>query len=77
MGKNTNLKNDYCYNKYDSYEHIYCRVCKHSVFFKSNYPAVCSYCGAMIYPSKKSEFKSKLERELRKNKYKEKINEKI
>lgn len=73
MGKNTNLKNDYCYNRYDNYEHIYCRTCHHSMWFKANVPATCNYCGTLVYPSKKKEFKSKLERELRKSKYKEEV----
>lgn len=73
MGKVEFLKNDYCYNRYDNYEHVYCRTCGHSCYFKTNHQAVCSYCGTMIYPSKKCEFKQKLERELRKSKYKEEL----
>ena len=57
---------DPAYDKYDNYEHVYCRVCKHSIFFKSNYEVICSYCGALVFPSKRCEFKNKLKNELRK-----------
>lgn len=57
---------DSAYDKYDSYEHVYCRVCKHSLYFKTNHEVCCNYCGTLVYPSKKCEFKYKLNRELRK-----------
>ena len=57
---------DKYYNKYDGYEHIYCRTCGHSCYFKQNHETVCSYCGTMVYPSKRCEFKSKLKIMLRK-----------
>ena len=59
------------YDKWDKYEHVYCRTCHHSIFFLKNSPTSCNYCGTLVYPSKKSEFKNKLEIELRKSKYKE------
>jgi ribosomal protein L37E len=61
------------YDKWDKYEHVYCRTCGHSIFFLRNRPVDCSFCGTMVYPSKKSEFKQKLERELRKSKYREEL----
>lgn len=57
---------DYCFNKYDNYEHIYCSKCKHSMVFLTNHPASCSYCGTLVYPSKRCEFKSRLKIMLRK-----------
>ena len=60
------FKNDYSYNRYDNYEHVYCRTCGHSLWFKTNHPAICSYCGTMVYPSKKCEFKETMKKLLRK-----------
>lgn len=57
---------DYCFNKYDNYEHIYCRTCGRSCYFKTNHEAICSWCGTPVYPSKRSEFKAKFKMMLRK-----------
>lgn len=59
---------DNCFNKYDNYEHIYCKNCHHSGYFKRNHEAICSWCGALIYPSKRSEFKASIKKLLIKNK---------
>lgn len=59
---------DHSYNRYNKYEHIYCSYCKHSLYFKVNYPAICGYCGHIVYPSKRSEFKAKLKSKMIKNK---------
>ena len=64
----TNFKGDNYYNKYTKYEHIYCEGCHHSMYFKTNYPATCQYCGTLVYPSKRSEFKAKLKSKIIKNK---------
>lgn len=61
-------KHDKCYNRFNKYEHIYCEKCKHSMYFKVNHPAICGYCGSVVYPTKRSEFKSKLKKEIIKNK---------
>lgn len=59
---------DNCYNKFNKYEHIYCEGCGHSMYFKSNYPVPCNYCGTLVYPSKRSEFRYKLKNKIVKNK---------
>ena len=64
----TSTKGDYCYNRYDNYEHIYCSKCGHSGYFKKNHQTLCSWCGNMVYPTKRSEFKDKLKKEMRKKK---------
>ena len=38
--------------------------CKHSMYFITNQPAVCRRCGRLVYPTKLSEFKAKLKKEL-------------
>ena len=66
-----NLRNrDKAYDKYDAYEHVYCRVCHHSMHFRTNRQVACNYCGTLVYPSKRCEFKNKLKNELRKVKNK-------
>lgn len=47
------------------------RVCKcsHSIYFVRNMPVICKYCGRTVYPTKQCEFKDKLIKERRKNKY--------
>lgn len=55
-----------CYNKYDYYVHIYCPKCNHSMYFKRNHQATCQWCGTMVYPSKRSEFKDKIKKLKRK-----------
>lgn len=54
------------YNTYENYERVYCRNCGHSIWFKRNHQIACSWCGALVYPSKREEFKNKLKREMRK-----------
>ena len=56
------------YNKYNKYEHIYCEKCHHSLYFIKNHLAICNYCGTVVYPSKRSEFKAKMKKEMIKNK---------
>ena len=68
MNKIYNLKNDYNFNKYENYVHIYCKGCGHSMIFLTNHPTTCSYCGTLVYPSKRSEFKAKMKSMLRKEK---------
>lgn len=53
------------YEKYEKYVHVYCK-CGKSCFFKRDYPAICSCCGRLVYPSKESEFKNKLIKEMKK-----------
>lgn len=43
-------------------------ICGHSVTFNTNYQRTCSWCGRLVYPNKKMEFKEKLKKEMRKNK---------
>ncbi len=63
---NTSKKfKDRYYNKYDNYEHIYCSYCGKSSYFIRNCKAICSVCGNIIYPSKRSEFKDKMEKLMR------------
>ncbi len=60
-------KYDTCYNKFNSYEHIYCSKCHHSMYFKSNYPTPCNHCGTLVYPTKRSEFKAKIKSKMIRN----------
>ena len=53
------------YEKYEKYVHVYCK-CGKSCYFKRDYPAICSHCGRLVYPSKESEFKNKLIKEMKK-----------
>jgi uncharacterized protein with PIN domain len=41
--------------------------CGHTISFMKNHFAICSYCGRKVYPTKKSEFKDKLIKELKRN----------
>ena len=59
---------DNSYNRYNKYDHIYCEGCGHSLYFIKNIPVVCNYCGSVVYPTKRSEFKAKLKKEIIKNK---------
>lgn len=52
---------DKYYNKYNNWEHIYCPNCGKSCYFSRNCKCICSHCGHMIYPTKKCEFKDKVE----------------
>ena len=40
--------------------------CGHTMTFIKNHYAICSHCGRKVYPTKKSEFKDKLIKELKK-----------
>lgn len=40
--------------------------CGHSLSFLSNHFIICGYCGKKVYPTKKSEFKDKLMKEIKK-----------
>lgn len=40
--------------------------CGHVLAFISNTPRFCSHCGKRVYPSKRSEFKEKLLKEIKK-----------
>lgn len=42
--------------------------CGHAMNFLSNHSAICGYCGRRVYPTKKCEFKEKIEMEMRKKK---------
>lgn len=44
-----------------------CGYCGHSVSFLRNQPLICSWCKHKVYPNKKSEFKDKLMKEIRKS----------
>ena len=48
-------------------ERRYCK-CGHSMNFYSNHSSRCTYCGRLVYPSKESEFREKIERTMKKNK---------
>ena len=41
---------------------IYCEHCGHSITFKRNHFAICSYCGYKVYPTEESKFKDKLKK---------------
>ena len=57
-------KKDNYYNKYENCEIVYCE-CGHSMHFYRNHSAICNWCGRMVYPSKKAEFKEKIGRKIR------------
>lgn len=40
--------------------------CGHIISFLSNHYIICSYCGRKVYPTKRSEFKDKLLKEINK-----------
>lgn len=40
--------------------------CGHVLAFISNIPRFCNHCGRKVYPSKRSEFKEKLLKEIKK-----------
>ena len=64
--KNWNDSYDpYTKEKIRTYRTI-CRYCGHSVSFLRNQPLICSWCKHKVYPNKKSEFKDKLMKEIRK-----------
>ena len=44
---------------------VKCR-CGHSITFTTNYQRTCNYCGRLVYPTKKLEFKERLKKEMRK-----------
>lgn len=46
-------------------ERRYCK-CGHSMNFYSDHSSRCTYCGRIVYPSKGSEFREKIEKERRK-----------
>lgn len=60
-----NFKADTMYNKFNGWEHVYCNKCGHSMYFMKNHSATCSICGNLVYPTKKSEFKEKMEKLIR------------
>lgn len=64
----TKYQGDNSYNRFNKYEHIYCEKCHHSLYFIKNHPAICNHCGTVVYPSKRSEFKAKMKKEIIKNK---------
>ena len=41
--------------------------CGHSIGFIKNHSMVCSYCGRLVYATKKDEFKDKLLKEIKRN----------
>ena len=41
-------------------------ICGHVVAFISNAPRYCTHCGRKVYPTKKSEFREKLMKEINK-----------
>ena len=51
---------------YINYVRVQCE-CGHTMNFLSNHSAMCNYCGRTVYPSKRCQFKEKLEKERRKN----------
>lgn len=40
--------------------------CGHTISFIKNHYAICSHCGKKVYPTKKSEFRDKMLKEIRK-----------
>ena len=40
--------------------------CGHVISFLNNHYAICRHCGTKVYPTKKSEFKDKLMKEIKK-----------
>lgn len=40
--------------------------CGHTISFVSNHYSICNHCGRKVYPTKKSEFKDKLLKEVSK-----------
>lgn len=40
--------------------------CGHTISFLSNHFVMCNHCGRKVYPTKKSEFKDKLLKEIKK-----------
>lgn len=41
-------------------------VCGHVLAFISNRPAICRHCGRKVHPTKKSEFRERLIKEMKK-----------
>lgn len=39
--------------------------CGHTISFISNHYTICNHCGRKVYPTKKSEFKEKLLKEIK------------
>lgn len=39
--------------------------CGHTISFLSNHYVICTHCGRKVYPTKKSEFKDKLLKEIK------------
>ena len=50
---------------FGSVKKVRCK-CSHVLCFLTNHSAICEHCGRVVYPSKESEFKEKMELKLRK-----------
>ena len=59
-------KGDRLYNRYDYYVHVYCPKCGKSMYFKTNHQVTCDICGTLVYPSRRSEFKGRINKLKRK-----------
>jgi len=59
------MKKDKRYEEKSNGLRIYCQ-CGKSLQFYTNHSAICRTCGRVVYPSKESEFKEKMEMKLRK-----------
>lgn len=67
-----NVKINQTYDPYTKEKvNLYRMACKcgHSMNFLSNHSQICEYCGNKVYPRKLSEFREKMELEMRKIKY--------
>ena len=59
------------YNGYTGEQVVLVRTlceCGHSLSFISNKPRICRHCGTLVFPTKESEFKFRLNKEMRKRK---------
>lgn len=60
-----------CRDKYTGEKVIYIRAvcrCGHSVYFLKNKPIICRHCGRTVYPTKRTEFKDKVGKTMRRRK---------
>ena len=64
----TNIDEYVAYDKYTKemvkFKRVKCK-CSHTICFIKNEPALCRYCGRIVYPSKECEFRYKLKKEIR------------
>ena len=61
-----------CRDKYTGERVKYVRAickCGCSVYFLQNKPLICRYCGRTIYPTRRTEFKDKVNKLIRRRKY--------